>query len=162
VTSPEPQLVRLLRSLVEADIEFVLIGGVAAVLRGSEILTRDIDVVHTTTDENLARLAQVLTDLDARLRGAEEVDVTIDVPFLRSAERFTFATSLGPLDLLVAPDGTDGYADLVRTADEVAIGDVRVLVASIDDLIRMKEAAGRPKDRYALELLEVLREDRDR
>lgn len=162
MTPPEPQLVRLLRSLVEADIEFVLIGGVAAVLRGSDILTRDIDVVHTTTEENLARLAQVLTNLGARLRGTEEADVTIDVPFLRSAERFTFVTSFGPLDLLVAPDGTDGYADLVRTADEVAIGDVRVLVASIDDLIRMKEAAGRPKDRYALELLEVLREDRDR
>lgn len=159
----EPDLLGLLRALRDADVPFVVIGGVAAVLHGSELLTRDVDVTPPRDDRTLARLAEVLGELDACLRGAEDVPVDVDASFLRSASSHTFTTRLGPLDVLFEPAGGGDHVRLDRTAVEVDLGDGLVVrVASLDDLIAMKRAAGRPKDLLAVEHLAVLREEADR
>jgi hypothetical protein len=81
---------------------------------------------------------------------------------LRAGDAFTLSTDIGWLDLLGTPAGTAGYEDLARTADAYDLFGFRVLVASVEDLIRMKRAAGRPKDLLALEELGALREERAR
>lgn len=138
---------RVLAKLLQHGVRFVVIGGVAAALHGSPMLTADVDISYERTPENLDRLADALAELNARLRGIEE-----DLPFepdaraLRSGSNFTFTTDLGDLDVIGWPDGISSYEELVRDAVPMRIGRQEVLVASIDDLIRMKRAAGRPKD----------------
>lgn len=140
----------------------MLIGGVAARLHGSPSLTRDVDVCYSRDRANLERLAGVLSSVHARLRGVDD-----DVPFLLDARtllagaNFTFTTDLGDLDLLAAPAGVTGYDELVRSAELVDLGDVAVFVATLDDLIRMKTAAGRAKDRAEVEILAALRDERN-
>jgi hypothetical protein len=147
----------LLRALVEGGVDFVVIGGIAAVARGSAAFTQDLDVSYAPDQENLDRLGQVLVDLGARLRG-----VTDDVPFipdgrtLRRARVLTLETPIGIIDLLAQPDGAPEYRRLRERATTEVIAGVEVHVASLDDLIAMKKAAGRPKDLVAVEELEAI------
>lgn len=149
-----------LRRLAEHRVRFVVIGGFAAALRGSPMITGDIDICYARDPDNLERLAAALDGLGARLRGAPA-----DVPFhpgrstLEAGDHFTFATDAGPLDCLGTPAGTDGFADLDASATDVDLESVVVRVASLDDLIRMKRAADRPQDRIAVEWLSALSDE---
>jgi hypothetical protein len=151
--------VGLLGVLVEHDVEFVLVGGVAARLRGAPLLTQDVDVTPATDAANLQRLAAALSALDAKLRTATDptgVAVPFDGGFLESASMWTLTTALGDLDLVMVPSGTAGYRDLLKDAERIQISvdpELSVMVASLADVIRSKEAAGRDKDRAALPLL---------
>jgi predicted nucleotidyltransferase len=150
----------VLRALTEGGVAFVLIGGVAARLHGSPSLTRDVDVCHARDPENLERLARVLRSLHARLRGVDEdVPLLLDARALQAGGSFTFATDLGDVDILAVPAGVEGYDELIRGAGELDLDGIRVRVASLDDLIRMKRAAGRAKDRAEVEILEALRDE---
>jgi len=151
--------VAALRVLVEHQVEFLVIGGIAARLRGAPLLTQDVDVTPSTGRENLGRLATALGELDARLRTATEPDgvsFAFDPVLLESATVWTLTTRYGDLDLAMTPAGTGGYRDLIRDADDVRVAtnpELIVKVASLTDVIRSKEAAGREKDRAALPLL---------
>jgi predicted nucleotidyltransferase len=160
VSTPRYDPERTLKKLLQHHVKFVVIGGVAAALHGSPMLTADVDISYERSPGNLERLAAALAEMNARLRGIEE-----DLPFdadaraLESGSNFTFATDLGDLDVIGWPDGISSYAELVRAAVPMRIGRQEVRVASIDDLIRMKRAAGRPKDiAGALALEEVKRQ----
>jgi hypothetical protein len=83
----------------------------------------------------------------------------VDAKALRAGDSFTLTTDVGWLDLLGTPSGTSGFEDLARTADVFDLFGQRVLVASVEDLIRMKRAAGRPKDLLAIEELGALRDE---
>jgi hypothetical protein len=149
-----------LRRLRKAGVEFVLIGGVAARLHGSPTLTRDVDICYSRDRSNAERLAKLLTRLHAGLRGIEdEVPFMLDGRTLLAGANFTFTTDVGDLDVLAIPAGTDGYDELAATAQEIDLGGFTVLVATLDDLIRMKRAAGRPKDRAEVEILAALRDE---
>jgi hypothetical protein len=151
---------RALEALADAGVRYVLIGGVAARIQGSPTLTRDLDVCHARDRANLEALAAVLQGIHARLRGvSEDVPFRLDARKLAKGDSFTFVTDLGDLDVLATPSGTHGFDDLARDATPVQIGGRSVLVASIDDLIRMKRAAGRPKDLIEIEVLGALREE---
>jgi hypothetical protein len=147
----------LLRGLVEGGVDFVVVGGIAAVARGSAAFTQDLDISYAPDQENLDRLGRVLVELGARLRG-----VTDDVPFIpagRTLKRtrvLTLETPIGPIDLLAQPDGAPDYGRLRARATLETIAGVDVRVASLDDLIAMKKAAGRPKDLVAVEELEAI------
>jgi len=147
---------RLLETLERHGVQFVVVGGIAARLIGSPTVTRDLDICHARDRANLAALASVLAELQAELRGAEP---GLDARPLRAGDSFTFQTDAGDLDILGTPAGTDGYADLARTAGSMQLGGLKVLVASVDDLIRMKRAAGRPKDLIEVEGLGALRDE---
>jgi hypothetical protein len=137
-----------LETLVRHGVDFVLIGGMAGVARGSAYLTQDVDVAYERSRENLERLAGALQELDATLRGAPTgVPFVPDAATLANGANFTFDTRYGPLDVLADPAGAPSYDTLRREAgDELLVEGVRIRVASLDHLIAMKEAAGRPKD----------------
>ena len=132
---------------------------VAARLRGAPLLTQDVDITPSLTRSNLERLVAALSDLEARLRTSDEPD-GVPFPFdpllIESGNVWTLTTRSGDLDLVVSPDGTGGFKDLIRAADRLVVAldpELAVNVASLADVIRSKEAAGRDKDRAALPLL---------
>jgi hypothetical protein len=153
-----------LEALTARRVRFVVIGGFASQLRGSPSLTGDTDVCYARDGENLERLAYALTDLDASLRGAlKDAPFVLDARTLEVGDHFTFDTTAGALDILGHPSGIPGgYEELERAADEMEIAPgLSVQVASIDDIIRMKRAAGRPKDLIEVEVLGALRDEID-
>lgn len=152
----------VLGRLIDHRVRFVLIGGFAGALRGSPIITGDVDICYARDEENLQRLAAALQALGSRLRGAPpDVPFQLDAATLRAGDHFTFTTTAGPLDCLGTPAGTEGFADVEASATDEDLEDLVVRVASLDDLIRMKRAAGRPKDLIAVEWLSALRDELD-
>lgn len=143
--------------LVEGNVRFVLIGGLAMIARGASHITFDVDVSYERNTENLIALVKVLKNCHARLR-----NVPADLPFLLNVKTFknvqnlTLTTDVGDLDLLAEPAGVDSFKDLWDRATEIEIFGFMVRVASLEDLIAMKRAAGRPKDQqHLLELLDL-------
>lgn len=153
--------VGVLRILATHDVQFVLIGGYAGAAWGSAAVTFDIDVCYERSVANCERLAEALRELQATLRGAPEgLPFLLDARTLRAGDCFTFQTTHGAFDCLGTPAGTTGYADLAQNASSFEFGDgLQVAVASIDDLIRMKKAAGRAKDLLAIEMLTAVKEE---
>jgi hypothetical protein len=146
----------LVRVLNAHQVEYVLIGGLACVLHGAPIGTVDVDITPARTEANLSRLADALRALNARLRvpgESEPVAVALDSRTFRLMNTVTFRTRAGDLDVALLPDGTEGYPDLVRGRVDIDIDGVTFPVASLDDVIRSKAAAGRPKDLAVLDLL---------
>lgn len=154
----------IVRILQRHDVEFVVIGGIAGQLWGSATITQDLDICYARDKANLERLAAALRELNARLRGVkEDVPFQLDARRLFNGDSFTFTTEFGAFDCLATPTGTNGYIDLKQGAEAMPVGGGRrVWVCSIDDLIRMKRAAGRTKDRIHLEDLGALRDERTR
>ena len=160
---PRLEAGEILRALRDADARFVLIGGLASQVHGSPSLTLDVDICFELESENLHRLASVLVDLAAFRRDQPPgVSAPIDERALRAGDVFTLRTRFGDLDLLAHPDPGLDYRTLVEHSILVEILGVEVRVASLDDLMAMKRAAGRPKDRIELEILGALREQIDR
>ena len=156
-------LVRALRVLLQHRVRFVVIGGVAGRAWGSPSMTDDLDICYDRRTDNLEALSNALRELDATLRGAPAgLPFILDARTLRAGDSFTFATSAGSLDCLGTPAPTTGYDDLLENASEIALDDLKVKICSIDDLIRMKRAAGRPKDRIELEVLAAVKEEREK
>ena len=151
-----------LRVLTEHEVEFVVIGGVAAAAHGSPSVTIDLDVCYSRDLENLVRLADALKSINARLREvSEDVPFILDSRTLEAGGIFTFTTDLGDLDCIGTPSGTRGYKDLAAGATQVDFDGLRVAVASVEDLIRMKRASARPKDLVEMEILGALRDEID-
>ena len=150
----------LLRVLHAHGVRFVLIGGQAARALGSPMMSYDLDVCYDRSAGNIEALAAALVECEATLRGVDEgVPFVLDARTLRNGDSFTFDTKFGPFDVLATPSGTRGYDDLAAAAREMDIGGVVVPVVALNDLIRMKTAAGRVKDRLAVEELLALRDE---
>jgi len=151
-----------LRTLQEHGVRFIVIGGVAGRLWGSPTMTNDVDICYARDQSNLERLAEALLQLEARLRGVDDdVPFILDATTLANGQNFTFMTKDGPLDVLGMPSGVNGFDELITNVVEFDLGDGLVLpVCDLDDLIRMKRAAGRTKDRIELEVLAAVREER--
>lgn len=153
----------LLRALVEGGARFVVIGGLAAQAHGSPLITEDLDICFDLERDNLERLGEVLAELMAVRRGMPEgVVAPVDARALRAGDVFTLRTRFGDLDLLARPDPGLDFATLTSRAVQFEYDGLRVLMASLDDVIAMKRAAGRPKDLLAIEHLAALREEIDR
>lgn len=140
----------------------MVIGGIAATFQGSTTITRDFDVCYSRERANLERLASALRELNARVRGVDvDVPFQLDAASLRNGLNFTFKTNHGDFDCLGDPGGGFDYELLKRNADRMDVAGRKVMVSSLDDLIAMKRAAGRNKDRIEVENLSALREVRD-
>jgi hypothetical protein len=142
------------------QVEYVVIGGISAIAHGSAMLTKDTDFCYRRTKANIARMVEALSALHAQPRNFEAaLPFSLDVATIWNGDTFTFMTDAGNLDCLGVPAATAGYSDLLKNATLMDFGDgVTAHVCSIDDLIRMKTAAGRPKDLYAVENLKALKQ----
>lgn len=160
--SPLEQIAAVLQ---EAGVEFIVIGGQAETIHGSARVTFDVDICYRRTRENLQRLATALQSLEPTLRNAPpDLPFQIDAVSLALGENFTFGTKLGDLDLLGYLEPIGGYEQLIDRAERVGAGRFELNVIALDDLIKIKQHLGRPKDRDALlQLLAIrrLREESD-
>lgn len=149
---------QILQVLTNNQVEFVLIGGVAARAHGSSRLTEDIDIVYRRTAQNLARIVEALAPYRPYLRGAPP-----GLPFQWNAEtlqrglNFTLKTTLGAIDLLGEVAGGT-YEDLVQHTISLPVFNMNCLCVDLEKLIELKRAAGRPKDLEAIAELEALRD----
>jgi predicted nucleotidyltransferase len=147
VTLPGPE--RLLASLVSNGVDFVVIGGLAAVAHGSRRMTRDIDIVVRPENDNLTRLEATLAELKAVqlvADGGQQPITPADVATVALGTTLHTRSPAGMLDVVGAPIGAAPYPELRARSVMIRIGDVDVPVSGLDDLIAMKRAAGRPLD----------------
>lgn len=151
----------MLAVLDKHGVDYVLIGGLAAILHGAIHTTTDADITPSRDVQNLVRLAAALVELDARIRTEgvlEGLAFDRSPALLRGVAILNLVTRYGEMDLTFEPSGTAGYPDLRRNAIELRIHGNRVVVAALDDVIRSKEAANREKDRITLPALRKLAE----
>jgi predicted nucleotidyltransferase len=160
--STEPLRLRLLlERLREADIDFVLVGGLAVNAWGYLRATRDVDLVPDPSPDNLARLDALLVGLGGRVEVGERLlDSSAIKTFLRTGDRTLVLTDLGRVDVLQGLPQVPSFATLDGRSSEVDIDGLVVKVCSLDDLLAMKQASDRPRDRDDLEALEAAREGR--
>lgn len=148
--------------LAAEGVDYVIVGGFAAVVHGSPLPTRDIDVVPSRAPDNLERLARALGRMNAMIRtDGDPVSAHLDAPFLANIPlMLNLVTDLGDLDLTFRPSGPRRtFAEWHEHAIVVDIADgLTVHVAALDDIIESKRSANRPKDQMALPYLESLRE----
>lgn len=150
----------IIETLTRHDVQYLVIGGFAAELHDVAIPpTRDIDVTPAATETNLMKLAVALGELNARFRVLDGPSDGVEIPgeitavWLASIVTAALMTSAGPLNIALRPDGTAGYDDLHESVTIVMYRGLEVPVASLADVIRSKEAAGREKDLLVLPAL---------
>jgi predicted nucleotidyltransferase len=151
----------LLPLLIRHGVEFIVIGGGAAIAHGSARLTSDVDVVYSRTRDNIRRLCDTLKSHRPYLRGAPP-----NLPFkweeetIHAGLNFTLTTDLGDLDLLGDVAGGGTYEELLSSSEVLTVFDVQCRFVTLERLIQLKRAAGRPKDLEAIAELQALLEDR--
>jgi hypothetical protein len=143
-----------LRVLVAHDVEFIVVGGVAAVLQGAPIVTFDIDILHRRTPENVAKLLAALREMSAVYR-TDPRRLSPGESHLMGPGHQLLHTRLGDLDVLGTIDMDVTYDDVKDRTIDLDIGVVRVLVLEMSRLIEAKQAAGRPKDIAVLPVLQA-------
>ncbi|MGQ0703586.1 MAG: hypothetical protein ACT4PM_10685 [Gemmatimonadales bacterium] len=154
---------RLFAALHDAEVEFILIGGVAARAHGSARVTQDVDICYRRSDQNLERLVRALKPLKPYLRGAPP-----GLPFewstatLRAGLNFTLTTTAGDIDLLREVTGGGRYEDLEPHTIAAAIYGRETEILDLPWLIRVKRALGRPRDLEAIAELQAIQEEQVR
>jgi hypothetical protein len=149
-------LTTLLERLLAADVEFVLVGGLAAVVQGAPLTTFDVDVVHRRTDENVDCLMAFLTSVGARYRNRPGSPLLPQRNALLGPGHSLFMTDLGPLDALGAIEGGADYDQLLPESLSVSIGGRTVHVLSLAKIVDLKRASSDPKDKLRLPVLEAV------
>lgn len=153
----------LLQTLAHGQVEFILAGGVAGAIHGSARLTLDIGVVYRRSDENIERLATALKPFQPDLRGAPPgLPFQWDSATLKRGLNLTLTTAIGDIDLFGEIVGGGTYDDLVQGSVTVEVFGTTCGCLGLDQLIRAKRAAGRPKDLEALAELEAIAEEQSR
>ena len=154
--TPPLALELLFTTLVKHDVQFVLIGALGATLHGFPRVTGDADITPARDAANLQRLAAALRELDARVyteKVPEGLPFDCSPQLLARADIWNLITKAGRLDLAFQPSGTEGFTDLAAHAVRFEVYGAPLLVARLEDIIRSKEAAGRPKDRQDVAIM---------
>ena len=147
----------LLRRLVENEVEFIIVGGAAATAHGSARLTFDLDIVYKRGNANIARIVNALEPIQPYLRGAPPgLPFDWSVETIEKGLNFTLVTTQGALDLLGEIVGGGGYEQLLPETIKVEIAGVECLCLGLERLIKVKRAAGRPKDLEVVAELEQI------
>jgi hypothetical protein len=161
---PELDIQTILRELVDGEVEFLLIGGVAVGYHGHIRATKDVDVVPDPDPENLKRLARVLRELEAQVEGADdfvegELPDPLDSSALELGGNWVLSTRLGRLDVMQWIGDSPLWSQLAPKAIKDQIAGLSIKIVSLEDLVRLKEMAGRPEDLVDLQRLREVRED---
>ena len=156
------RLLETLRKLEASQSQFILVGGLAAVLNGAPIQTYDIDLVYSRTPENIQRLLAVLESLDAIFRIQPDRRLRPNASHLSGKGHLNLLTSSGPLDLLATIGADLGYEELLPHSSEMEIGaGIRILVLELETIIALKEELAGEKDMAVLPILRrTLKESR--
>ena len=153
----------LLRALASAGVECIVVGGAAATTHGAARLTLDLDVVYRRAPDNLERVVASMSGLEPYLRGTPPgLPFRWDLDTLRNGLNFTLDTNAGAIDFLGEIAGGGTYESLLPDSEIISVFGVDCLCLGLDRLIRVKRAAGRPKDLEAIAELEALRDERRR
>lgn len=139
----------ILRALARRHVRYVLVGATAARLQGFPRLTADADITPARDSENLERLAAALRDLGARVYTEsmpQGLPFSCDAATLGRAKRWNLVTEGGRVDVIFEPSGTEGFEDLDRSAVTFEAFGIEVRAASLEDILRSKEASSRPQD----------------
>lgn len=149
----------LLKGLNEAGVEFILVGGLAAVAQGVPVTTFDLDIVHRQTDENIKKLLKFLKSIDAYQRRPDNKVIEPDERDLKGKGHVLLMTRFGPLDVLAAIEKGRGFEELLPDTVEIEFRGHRVYVLSLDTIVALKRGSKDPKDLYRLPILkETLRQ----
>lgn len=147
--------------LTTANVEFVVVGGVSAVLQGVPIMTLDLDLCYRRTPENIRKLAAALAPLSLRQRGfPPDLPALFDERTIQMGCNFTLETGIEHLDLLGEMSAIGGYEQIIGHAEDIEFQNYRLKVLSLEQLIATKEAANRPKDHLVLPTLRAVLEMR--
>jgi predicted nucleotidyltransferase len=157
---PESKLFATLRTLCESDIQFIVVGGIAAVLNGAPVQTYDVDLVYSREQANVDRLLSFLQEIDAIFRIEPERRLRPARSHLSAGGHLNLLTRYGPVDLFATIGPNLGYSDLLPHSNEMDIGEgIRVLVLNLETLISIKEQLASEKDVAVLPILrQTLRE----
>ena len=154
----ETDVGELLRRLSDAGVEFIVVGGAAAVLHGAPITTEDLDIVHRRSPENVARLRTLLDELGAHVRELANRRLPPQELALLGEGHLLLSTRLGPLDCLGTLIDGRGFEELVSHSESIKDEGVEFLVVDLPTLIELKTKTGRAKDRLMLPVLIALAE----
>jgi len=144
----------ILEGLIEADVEFILVGGLAAVVQGAPVTTLDIDIVHNRSSENIARLLAFLKSIDAVHRRPDNSVVRPKEEDISGTGHALFTTRLGPLDVLAVIEEGRAYQDLLEHTVEIEFRGHTVRVLDLKTLVELKRTSRDPKDKQRLPVLE--------
>jgi predicted nucleotidyltransferase len=160
---PQSDLPAALRALSEGGVEFVVVGGLAAVLNGAPVNTFDLDIVPARNEENISRLLRVLDGLDAVYRMQRERRLKPNASHLSSPGHHNLITDCGPLDVLGTIGRGLGYEDLLPHTTEMEVGGgVRVQVLDLAMIVALKEELAGEKDLAVLPILRRTLEEKRR
>jgi len=144
----------VLEGLIKADIEFILVGGLAAVVQGAPVTTMDVDIVHKQSSENIAKLLGFLKSIDAFHRRPDDKVIRPKERDISGMGHALFTTRLGPLDVLAAVEEGRTYEDLIEYTVEIEFRGHTVRVLNLKTLVELKRTSRDPKDRQRLPVLE--------
>jgi hypothetical protein len=149
----KPDFLELFRALDQGGVEYIVVGGVAAILEGAPITTLDLDIVCRRDEANLRRLLELLEQLEARYRDPAGRDVRPNLDRLLANKINLLETSLGPLDVMQSIGPGWQWSDLVDRSHELRVGDLNIRVLELSAIIESKQLANREKDRAMLPVL---------
>lgn len=157
-----PKLLDILQVLVRHEVEFIVVGGMAAVFHGAPVVTYDLDVLHARAPENIPRLLAALRELESFYRTDLNRRLSPNESHLVSPGHQLLATKFGPLDVLGTIDDGMSYEDLLDQTDSITVRGMNLHVLRLERLIGVKERAGRAKDLAALPVLRATLEEQKR
>lgn len=156
----QADLAALIENLTSARVEFIVVGGAAAVLHGAPTSTIDLDIVHRQTSDNVNRFMDVLTRLDAIYRDLAGRHIVPSSNDLMGKGQLNLITALGPLDLLCRLHDGRGFDELISHTVVLSDGEVSICVLDLKTLIEIKESTKRPRDSLVVPLLAALLESK--
>jgi hypothetical protein len=144
----------ILEGLLKADIKFILVGGLAAVIQGAPVTTMDVDIVHNRSSENISKLIAFLKSIDATYRRPDGRVITPNEGNISGTGHFLFTTRFGPLDVLAFIEHGRTYEDLLEQTVEIEFKGHIIRVLNLKALVELKRTSRDPKDKQRLIVLE--------
>ena len=158
--SKESDFIKIIETLIEHKVEFIIVGGVCAVLHGAPVITFDLDIVHERSPENIERLLKVLGELESYYRTRNDIRIEPDKKGLSLPGHHLLMTNAGPLDLLGTIGESEDYDDLIKDVEEIEISGKKVQLQSLESLIKIKQFLGGEKDKLVIPILQRTLEEK--
>jgi predicted nucleotidyltransferase len=148
-----PDFFKILQTLAEHEVEFIIVGGICAVLHGAPVSTFDLDIVHSRAPENIQHLISALRRMDTCYRGRGEQRLVPDSHHLASTGHHLLMTTYGPLDVLGTIGSGHDYEGLFGHSEDIIVDDLQLRLLDLENLIKIKEETARAKDQAVLSIL---------